>query len=393
MADSFLSIQHVKKTFGDNTVVQDFNLDVGAGEFISFLGPSGCGKTTVLRMVAGFEEPTSGSIGIAGKDVTRLKPNQRNIGMVFQAYALFPNLTVAQNIAFGLKVAGVPRADSDRRVAEMLELIKLPQFGDRYPYQLSGGQQQRVALARAIAPKPKLLLLDEPLSALDAKVRVSLRDEIRAIQKELGITTVFVTHDQEEALSISDRIVVMYGGKAEQVGTPFEIYNRPATKFVANFVGTLTLEGTVTDGDRHGQVRRWRGHAERQAQRLQGRRHAVARAASGSDLARPPGRPRRHARRRDFRGELPRLSHPRARRPRQGSRVARHLQQPGIAAADGRRKGRDQLLARRCSGAALRQTPRVERRVGQAIDFPRSQENLAAVRSHPPRLSDTSGIS
>ena len=248
MADSFLSIQHVKKNFGDLTVVQDFNLDVETGEFVSFLGPSGCGKTTVLRMVAGFEEPSAGSIAIAGKDVTRLKPNQRNIGMVFQAYALFPNLTVAQNIAFGLKVAGMPRADSDARVAEMLNLIKLPQFGDRYPYQLSGGQQQRVALARAIAPKPKLLLLDEPLSALDAKVRVSLRDEIRSIQKELGITTVFVTHDQEEALSISDRIVVMYGGKAEQVGTPFEIYNRPATKFVANFVGTLNvLEGTVTD--------------------------------------------------------------------------------------------------------------------------------------------------
>ena len=248
MADSFLSIQHVKKNFGDLTVVQDFNLDVETGEFVSFLGPSGCGKTTVLRMVAGFEEPSAGSIAIAGKDVTRLKPNQRNIGMVFQAYALFPNLTVAQNIAFGLKVAGMPRADIDARVAEMLNLIKLPQFGDRYPYQLSGGQQQRVALARAIAPKPKLLLLDEPLSALDAKVRVSLRDEIRSIQKELGITTVFVTHDQEEALSISDRIVVMYGGKAEQVGTPFEIYNRPATKFVANFVGTLNvLEGTVTD--------------------------------------------------------------------------------------------------------------------------------------------------
>jgi putative spermidine/putrescine transport system ATP-binding protein len=255
MADSFLSIQGVKKSFADLTVVQDFNLDVGAGEFVSFLGPSGCGKTTVLRMVAGFEEPTAGSIVIAGKDVTRLKPNQRNIGMVFQAYALFPNLTVAQNIAFGLKVAGMPKADSDKRVAEMLELIKLPQFGDRYPYQLSGGQQQRVALARAIAPKPKLLLLDEPLSALDAKVRVSLRDEIRAIQKELGITTVFVTHDQEEALSISDRIVVMYGGKAEQVGTPFEIYNRPSTKFVANFVGTLNvLEGTVTDAS-SGKVR------------------------------------------------------------------------------------------------------------------------------------------
>ena len=162
--------------------------------------------------------------------------------------ALFPNLTVAQNIAFGLKVAGMPKADADKRVAEMLDIIKLPQMGDRYPYQLSGGQQQRIALARAIAPKPKLLLLDEPLSALDAKVRVSLREEIRSIQKKLGITTIFVTHDQEEALSISDRIAVMYGGKAEQVGTPFEIYNRPATKFVANFVGTLNvLEGTVTD--------------------------------------------------------------------------------------------------------------------------------------------------
>ncbi len=248
MADPFLSIQHIHKSYGQTTVVQDFHLDVGTGEFISFLGPSGCGKTTVLRMVAGFEEPTSGSIVVAGKDITMLKPNQRNIGMVFQAYALFPNLTVAQNIGFGLRVAGAAKADCDKRIAEMLNLIKLPQFGDRYPYQLSGGQQQRVALARAIAPKPKLLLLDEPLSALDAKVRVSLREEIRAIQKELGITTVFVTHDQEEALSISDRIVVMYGGKAEQVGTPFEIYNRPATKFVANFVGTLNvLEGTVTD--------------------------------------------------------------------------------------------------------------------------------------------------
>ena len=255
MAETFLSIQNVKKAFGQTTVVQDFNLDVGRGEFVSFLGPSGCGKTTVLRMVAGFEEPTAGSIMIGGKDVTRLKPNQRNIGMVFQAYALFPNLTVAQNIAFGLKVAGTPKAESDRRVAEMLELIKLPQFGDRYPYQLSGGQQQRVALARALAPKPKVLLLDEPLSALDAKVRVSLRDEIRAIQRELGITTIFVTHDQEEALSISDRIVVMYGGKAEQVGAPFEIYNRPATKFVANFVGTLNvLEGTVSDAS-SGKVR------------------------------------------------------------------------------------------------------------------------------------------
>ncbi|AZO11622.1 MULTISPECIES: ABC transporter ATP-binding protein [unclassified Mesorhizobium] len=248
MAEPFLSIQHVRKSFGATTVVEDFNLDVAPGEFVSFLGPSGCGKTTVLRMVAGFEEPSAGKIVVAGKDITRLKPNQRNVGMVFQAYALFPNLTVAQNIGFGLKVAGMSKAAIDARVAEMLDIIKLPQMADRYPYQLSGGQQQRIALARAIAPKPKLLLLDEPLSALDAKVRISLREEIRSIQKKLGITTIFVTHDQEEALSISDRIAVMYGGKAEQVGTPFEIYNRPATKFVANFVGTLNvLEGRVTD--------------------------------------------------------------------------------------------------------------------------------------------------
>ncbi len=251
MFDTFLSIRSVRKDFGATTVVKDFNLDVGRGEFVSFLGPSGCGKTTMLRMVAGFEEPSSGTIHIGGKDVTNLKPNQRDIGMVFQAYALFPNLTVAQNIAFGLKVAGVPKAEADARVAEMLQLIQLPNLGNRYPYQLSGGQQQRVALARALAPKPKLLLLDEPLSALDAKVRVSLRDEIRAIQKRMGITTIFVTHDQEEALSMSDRIVVMYGGRAEQTGTPFQIYNKPATRFVAGFVGTLNIfDGTVADGGR-----------------------------------------------------------------------------------------------------------------------------------------------
>ncbi|MBD0414397.1 ABC transporter ATP-binding protein [Oryzicola mucosus] len=248
MAEPYLKIENVRKSFGQTTVVQDFNMAVERGEFISFLGPSGCGKTTVLRMVAGFEQPTSGSIRIGGKDVTNLKPNQRNIGMVFQAYALFPNMTVGQNIGFGLKVAGKSKAEIDKRVDEMLELISLPGFGDRYPYQLSGGQQQRIALARAVAPKPSVLLLDEPLSALDAKVRVSLRDQIRTIQRELGITTIFVTHDQEEALSISDRIVVMYGGKAEQVGTPFEIYNKPTTRFVANFVGTLNvLKGTVVD--------------------------------------------------------------------------------------------------------------------------------------------------
>ncbi|HMT13434.1 MAG TPA: ABC transporter ATP-binding protein [Aestuariivirga sp.] len=248
MAETFLSIKDVSKSFGPVQVVKNFNLDIDKGEFVSFLGPSGCGKTTMLRMVAGFEEPTAGTIMIGDRDVTNLKPNQRNIGMVFQAYALFPNLTVKQNIGFGLKVAGVPKAEIDARVQEMLDIIKLSQFGDRYPFQLSGGQQQRIALARAIAVKPQVLLLDEPLSALDAKIRVSLRDEIRSIQRKLGITTIFVTHDQEEALSMSDRIVVMHDGKAEQIGTPFEIYNHPATRFAANFVGTLNvLDAKVLD--------------------------------------------------------------------------------------------------------------------------------------------------
>ncbi|ADZ71507.1 ABC transporter ATP-binding protein [Polymorphum gilvum] len=248
---AFLDLKNLRKSFGALTVVKDFSLSVEAGEFVSLLGPSGCGKTTVLRMVAGFETPSSGAIEIADQDVTRVKANARNIGMVFQAYALFPNLTVAQNVAFGLKVKGMKRAETDARVAEMLKLIGLPDLGGRYPFQLSGGQQQRVALARALAPRPRVLLLDEPLSALDAKIRVSLRAEIREIQRELGITTIFVTHDQEEALSMSDRIVVMNGGVAEQVGVPFEIYNRPATRFVANFVGTLnTFQARIDDADR-----------------------------------------------------------------------------------------------------------------------------------------------
>ncbi|MGV8988607.1 MAG: ABC transporter ATP-binding protein [Cypionkella sp.] len=245
---SFLDLSGLQKSYGANTVVQSFDLGVQQGEFVSLLGPSGCGKTTVLRMVAGFETPSSGAIRIDGQDVTGLKPNQRNIGMVFQAYALFPNLTVAQNVAFGLKIKGMPAAESRDRVADMLRLIGLPEMGSRYPFQLSGGQQQRVALARALAPQPRVLLLDEPLSALDAKIRVSLRAEVREIQQKLGITTIFVTHDQEEALSISDRVVVMNGGLAEQVGTPFQVYNQPRTRFVANFVGTLnTLEAQVVD--------------------------------------------------------------------------------------------------------------------------------------------------
>jgi len=244
----FLEIKGLQKDFGDNRVVDDFNLDVTQGEFVSFLGPSGCGKTTVLRMIAGFETPTQGQISIDGQDVVNLKPNQRNIGMVFQSYALFPNMTVAQNVAFGLKVAGKSSAETKETVDEMLAMIRLEELGSRYPYQLSGGQQQRIALARALAVKPKVLLLDEPLSALDAKIRVSLRDEIRSIQQKLGITTIFVTHDQEEALSMSDRIVVVNAGKADQTGTPFEIYNKPKTRFVASFVGTINvLTGTVAD--------------------------------------------------------------------------------------------------------------------------------------------------
>ena len=246
---SFLQLDQLRKSFGSTQVVRNFDLQIEQGEFVSLLGPSGCGKTTVLRMIAGFEAPSHGTIRVGPDDVTRKRPNQRNVGMVFQAYALFPNLTVAQNVAFGLRVKGVGKAQSTARVAEMLSLVGLGDFGKRYPFQLSGGQQQRVALARALAVQPQVLLLDEPLSALDAKIRVSLREEIREIQKRLGITTVFVTHDQEEALSMSDRIVVMHGGMAQQIGAPHEIYSQPANRFVAEFVGRLNvLDAQVTDG-------------------------------------------------------------------------------------------------------------------------------------------------
>jgi len=245
---AFLEIDGVRKKFGQAAVVEHFALAVERGEFVSFLGPSGCGKTTTLRMIAGFESPSSGRILVNGADITHRPANRRNVGMVFQSYALFPNMTVAQNVGFGLKVARRPASEIEQRGDEMLQLIKLRALGDRYPYQLSGGQQQRVALARALAIQPQVLLLDEPLSALDAKIRLALRTEIRSIQRELGITTIYVTHDQEEALSLSDRIVVMSEGRIEQVGTPFEIYNFPRTPFVASFVGTLNiLRGRVTD--------------------------------------------------------------------------------------------------------------------------------------------------
>ena len=245
---AYLTLSNITKRYGDALVVDNFNLDMEKGEFVSFLGPSGCGKTTTLRMVAGFEIPTSGKIILGGDDITSKAPNQRNVGMIFQAYALFPNMTVAQNIGFGLRIRKEPESAITQRVKEMISLINLEKHADKYPYQLSGGQQQRVALARALANRPQVLLLDEPLSALDAKIRVSLRNEIRAIQKTLGITAIFVTHDQEEALSISDRVVVMYDGKVEQLGTPSDIYNFPKTSFVANFVGTLnTANAEVVD--------------------------------------------------------------------------------------------------------------------------------------------------
>jgi putative spermidine/putrescine transport system ATP-binding protein len=238
---AFLNIDNFHKRYGDFVAVEQFGLRVEQGEFISLLGPSGCGKTTALRMIAGFERPTAGTIALNGRDITDQPPNQRNIGMVFQSYALFPNMTVADNIAFGLKLKKTAGEQTRQRVTELLELIQLPDKGKNYPYQLSGGQQQRVALARALAIEPQVLLLDEPLSALDAKIRVELRAEIRSIQQKLGITTLYVTHDQEEAMSLSDRVVVMNSGVVEQVGAPFEIYNYPATSFVAHFVGQLNV--------------------------------------------------------------------------------------------------------------------------------------------------------
>jgi putative spermidine/putrescine transport system ATP-binding protein len=227
------------------------DIEVGSGEFLSLLGPSGCGKTTALRLVAGFDRPTTGRVVVGGRDVTNVPPNRRDIGMVFQAYSLFPNMTAERNIEFGLRIRKDARGARRAGVAELLELVGLSDAAKRYPHQLSGGMQQRVALARALAIEPKVLLLDEPLSALDAKVRVQLREEIRRIQTRLGITTIYVTHDQEEALSISDRVAVLSHGRIEQIGPPAEIYGAPATPFVAEFVGTMNrFESTVTDPDR-----------------------------------------------------------------------------------------------------------------------------------------------
>ncbi|TCO74069.1 putative 2-aminoethylphosphonate ABC transporter ATP-binding protein [Rhodovulum euryhalinum] len=249
IAEPYLRIENVWKAFGDFVALRDVSLDIERGEFICFLGPSGCGKTTLLRAVAGLDPQSRGTIRQGGRDISDMPASQRDYGIVFQSYALFPNLTIAKNIAFGLENTRRPRAEISARVDELLDLVGLPEQADKYPAQLSGGQQQRIALARAIAINPGLLLLDEPLSALDAKVRVHLRHEIKELQRKLGVTTIMVTHDQEEALSMADRIAVMNQGVIEQVGTPTEIYRHPATLFVADFIGeTNRIETTHTGG-------------------------------------------------------------------------------------------------------------------------------------------------
>lgn len=241
-----VEIKNVTKRFGNVVAVRDFSLDVQRGELVTLLGPSGCGKTTTLRIVAGFERPDTGRVFIFGREVTHVPPERRDVGMVFQNYALFPHMTVFQNVAFPMKIAGRPKQEIHQKVREFLSLVQLNGLEGRYVTQLSGGQKQRVALARALARFPKILLLDEPLSALDAKIRIQLREEIRQLQQKLGITTLYVTHDQEEALSISDRIVVMNEGAIEQVGTPTEVYFRPRTFFVASFVGIMNFFTGIT---------------------------------------------------------------------------------------------------------------------------------------------------
>jgi putative spermidine/putrescine transport system ATP-binding protein len=247
---SFLVLKNISKHFGQVTAVEDFNLEVEKGEFVSLLGPSGCGKTTTLQMIAGFEEPSEGSIYVDGRDMTSVEPSARDIGIVFQSYALFPHMTVAENVSFGLEMRSVPLQERQNRVAETLELVHLSEFAARYPKALSGGQRQRVALARAIVIKPQLLLLDEPLSALDAKIRESMQIELRNIQHTVGVTTILVTHDQAEAMAMSDRIAVMNRARLAQLGDPYEVYERPGNSFTSNFLGSTNMfEGRVSARD------------------------------------------------------------------------------------------------------------------------------------------------
>ena len=236
-----LVLKNITKRFGDFTAVNNFNLDVADGEMIALLGGSGCGKTTTLRMIAGFTAPTEGSIFVDGKEMGKIPPYKRNVGIFFQNYALFPHMTVFENVAFGLKLQKLPKAEIEQRVSEILSLVKLFGLEKRYPRELSGGQQQRVALARALVTRPSILLLDEPLSNLDAKLRVEMQVEIKRIQKELGITTIIVTHDHEEAVSLADRVIVMNAGQILQVGSPYEIFDKPNSEFIADFMGFSTI--------------------------------------------------------------------------------------------------------------------------------------------------------
>lgn len=238
---SRISVKDAVKRYGNNTVIPDLDLEIGDGELFTLLGPSGCGKTTILRIICGLETPSSGEVLVDGSDITNVKPEKRNIGLVFQNYALFPSMTVAKNVGYGLKMQKVPQKEIDERVEDALELVKLPGYGPRKITQMSGGQQQRVALARALVTRPSILLLDEPLSALDRKIRGEMQYEIRNIQQKIGTTTVFVTHDQEEALTMSDRIILINKGSIEQEGDPYTIYSQPATEFASDFLGKANL--------------------------------------------------------------------------------------------------------------------------------------------------------
>ena len=251
---SGITLSGLTKRYGSDVLaVDDVDLEIESGEFVTLVGPSGCGKTTTLRSIAGFEMPTAGSVRIGGADVTDAPPYERNTGMVFQDFALFPHMTVFENVAYGMEADGdYTRTEIEDRVAEMLALVELPEFGDRYPDQLSGGQQQRIALARALAPQPDALLLDEPLASLDKKLREQMQVELRRIQEEIGITTVFVTHNQEEALTMSDRLAVMNEGRFEQVGPPEDVYDEPDSRFVADFIGTANIFDSSVTGVENG---------------------------------------------------------------------------------------------------------------------------------------------
>ena len=280
-SEPIASIEGVSKSFGDTVALHELDLTIAEGEFVTFLGPSGCGKSTTLRILGGFERPNTGRILLEGKDVTALSPDRRNVNMVFQDYALFPHMTVRQNMAFGLELKGLGRTAINQRLDELMSFLELTDFADRYPGQLSGGQRQRVALARALAPDPALLLLDEPLGALDAKLRGQVQQELKSIQQRTHKTFFFVTHDQEEALTMSDRIVVMNAGRVEQDGTPEELYLHPANRFVAEFVGeTNLISGEVRAQDGAEVVIDWHGTSLRGLGRSEHPHHAGTATAS-----------------------------------------------------------------------------------------------------------------